>query len=282
MRNRQEVVWMDRTKQKKIEESMKLEVISQDPLNPISVVRKELVIGTKTVWAYMGANGKYYLNFNQIEELLESSRHSFFGFLVQLYDLRTVHNEGVESLRSLWAKGLITVHGVYYVQDESGRKYRAAELDLVAKFILDQAYNGNRLAQTINNALLAESLQIRCEAAFVGVSPNVIQVIQDINQWIACREISKSVHATFQNTCMFLKYPTAHTHNRMTKNLFGQTARQAIADNMLIGNDPSIGLDYQKEGDKLIVLANMKVKFTGYRKGTWHEKVDRAYDACID
>jgi hypothetical protein len=78
---------------------------------------------------------------------------------------------------------------------------------------------------------------------------------------------------------MLLKYPVGHTHNRLTKNLFGQTARQAIAKNILVGDDPSVGLDYQKEGDKLILLAEMKVSFTGYRKGTWQDKVDRSYAA---
>jgi hypothetical protein len=227
----------------------------------------------------MDAKGKYYLNFNQVEQLLELARQSFLGFLAQAGLLETARIHTLDELRSLWAKGLITARGVYQVETETGAKYRAVELDLVAKFILDQAYKGNQLAQIINNALLTESLQIRCEFAFVGVSPNVEDAIYATNQWIARRKVSKSVHATFQNTCMFLKYPVAHTHNRMTKNLFGQTARQAIAKNILVGDDPSVGLDYQKEGEKLILLAEMKVSFTGYRKGTWQDKVDRSYSA---
>lgn len=245
--------------------------------NPISVIRKELTIGTKTVWAYMDATGKYYLNFNQIEELLESSRHSFFGFLVQLYDLKTVHDEGVESLRSLWAKGLIAVHGIYCVQDESGRKYRAAELDLVAKFILDQSYKGSQIAQTINNALLAESLQIRCEAAFTGVSPNVADIIQETNHWLSSREMNKSVHGAFQQYCMAQKLPAGNIHDRMTVHVFNQTKRMAIENNQLIGEDATIGLDYQQSIKGQLAIAKMKVKFMSYRKGTWQERVDRCF-----
>jgi hypothetical protein len=265
---------------------MMLEVIKQDNSGQttISVIRKELMIGTKTVWAFMDAQGKYYLNVNQIEVLLELGRYAFLAYLAEsgsiVFDQKLRENAGfknISELRALWNKGLVSDPAVFSVQTETGQIYRAAELDLVTDFIIDQTIKGSKVALILNKALAKESLQIRCESAFVGTSPNILDIIQETNHWITCREVSKSVQATFQNTCMFLKYPVGHTHNRMTKNLFGQTAQQAIANNILVGEDPSVGLDYQKEGEKLILLAKMKVSFTGYRKGTWQDKVDRAY-----
>jgi hypothetical protein len=242
------------------------------------VIRKELVIGEKVISAFMDAQGKYYLNFNQIEELLQSGRHSFIGFLAQAGLLKTVQTHTLNELRSLWAKGLITVHGINYVQAETGAKYRAAELDLVAKFILNQAYKGNLVAQVLNDALLLESLQIRCESAFVGVSPNINEIIQQTNHWLSSRQMNQSVHGAFAQFCKETKIPGCHVHDWMTKLVFGQTARMAITSNQQIGEDPNVGLDYQDSPEGQLIMAKMKVKFMSYRKGTWQERVDRCFE----
>lgn len=124
---------------------------------------------------------------------------------------------------------------------------------------------------------MAESLEIRCESLFVGVSPNVIDTHKRTNDWLSSRQDCRSVHASFNNFCQLMKYPANHVHDRLTTHIFGQTKRQALASNNLIGFDPTIGLDYQEDIDGLQQVARMKVKLQGYRKGTWMERVDRAY-----
>ena len=67
----------------------------------------------------------------------------------------------------------------------------------------------------------------------------------------------------------------------MTLHVFGQTARQAIASNPLVGLDESVGLDYQDNIEGQLMMAKMKLKFIAYKKGTWKQKVDKAYLDCI-
>jgi hypothetical protein len=281
MRNKQEVVWMDRSKQKKIEESMKLEVVNQDKLSLISVIRKELIIGTKTVWAFMDATGKYYLNFNQIEELLEVYKDSFFRFLVRAGILKTPQITTMEGLRPLWAKGLITVQGVHYVQTETGAKYRAAELDLVTDFILDQTIKGNQLGLTLTKALTKESLQIRCEAAFIGVSPNVSDIHEESNRymerWENARTGTINAHPIFANFCKSNGINGAQAHDYLTFVVTGKTAEQARSGCELIAGNSKIGLNYQPSPEELDLIGAIKMKFCTYGKGDWKSRIERAY-----
>jgi hypothetical protein len=251
----------------------------------ISVIRKELIIGEKVISAFMDANNNYYLNFTQVEKLLDLYNNAFFLYLAQAGHLSLPINQrgnaGFKSQRelvSLWSKGLISAIKVHYVQTETGAKYRAAELDLVTDFILDQAYKDNQLARTLNKALTKESLQIRCESAFVGVSPNITEIIELTNHWLSSRQMNQSVHGAFAQFCKETKIPGCHVHDRMTKLVFGQTARMAITKNQQTGEDPDIGLDYQDSPEGQLMIAKMKVKFMSYRKGTWQERVDRCFE----
>jgi hypothetical protein len=263
---------------------MESKITQMAKLDLISVIRKEIVIGEKTVLAFMDASNKYYLNIYQVENLIELGRYSFLTYLTETRAASTDRvlreNEGfknVKELRAAWAKGLIYEHGVFSVETETGQIYRALELDLVTDFILYQSYKGNQLARTLNKALTKESLQIRCESVFVGASPNVEDIIQETNHWLSSRQMNQSVHGAFAQFCKETKIPGCHVHDRMTKLVFGQTARMAITNNQQIGEDPDIGLDYQESPEGQLMIAKMKVKFMSYRKGTWQERVDRAY-----
>jgi hypothetical protein len=288
MRNKQEVVWMNRSKQRKIEESMKLEVLTQDELNLISVRRQELIIGTKTVWAFMDATGKYYLNVNQIEELLELGRYAFLSFLAlagRLMTDRVVGSNGVipsgHKLRMAWGKGLVTDPAVHYVQDETGRKYRAAELDLVTDFIIDQTIKGSSIALILNKALTKESLQIRCEAVFVGVSPNITDIHEESNRymerWENARTGTINAHPIFANFCKSNGINGAQAHDYLTYVVTGKTAEQARSGCELITGNPKIGLNYQPSPEELDLIGAIKMKFCTYGKGDWKSRIERAY-----
>jgi hypothetical protein len=281
MRNKQEVIWMDRSKQKKIKETMKLEVVNQDKLSPISVIRKELIIGTKTISAYMDANGKYYLNFFQIEKLLELYTDSFFGFLVRSGCFSSSDKQSTRELRALWGKGLITSDGVFDVQDETGRKYRAAELDLVTDFIIDRTIKGSPIALILNKALTKESLQIRCEAAFIGISPNVADIHQESNRymerWENARTGTINAHPIFANFCKANGINGAQAHDYLTFVVTGKTAEQARSGCELIAGNPKIGLNYQPSPEELDLIGAIKMKFCTYGKGDWKSRIERAY-----
>jgi len=268
-------------------ESRITQLTSGDKVDLISVLRKEIIIGEKTVSAFMDAQGKYYLNVYQVENLIELGRYSFLTYLTETRAASTDHvlreNAGfknVKELRAAWAKGLISDHGVFSVETETGQIYRALELDLVTDFILDQAYKRNSIAQTLAKALTKESLQIRCEASFIGVSPNILSIQQQTNNWLLSRKIVETTQPVFQQSCVHNKYPANHVHDYLTSLVFGQTAQQAILNNPLVGDDENCGLDHQQEAEKLELVAHMKMKFAGYRSGSYKEKLDRAYKEC--
>jgi hypothetical protein len=67
----------------------------------------------------------------------------------------------------------------------------------------------------------------------------------------------------------------------MTKHIFGQSAEDARTQNQLVGTDKTIGLDHQENYEGQLLMAKVKLKFMGYRKGTWKERVGKAFYESI-
>jgi hypothetical protein len=249
----------------------------------ISMVRKELTIGSVTVLAFMDAQGLYYLNSSQVGLLLELSHNALRNFILKTSLGKTSPYLTYGEMKMRYSKGssLTDPWNPTTLAISENQRYRVIPVKHVVDFIRFWDKNGNQKASDLTDSLMHESLQIRCESVFVGVSPNVKEILEQTNHWLAGRGANKSVHAAFHSHCMSESLPVNHVHDRITKLVFGQTANQARSQNILVGEDPTIGLDYQADVEGQLLIARVKLKYMGLKKGTWQERVDRAYEQSV-
>jgi hypothetical protein len=247
------------------------------------MVRKELTIGSVTVLAFMDAEGLYYLNSTQVGSMLELGHNALRNFILKTSlgktslcltygEMKVRYSKGC-SLTDPWNPTTLAI--------SDNQRYRVIPVKNVVDFIRFWDKSGNQKASDLTDSLMHESLQIRCESVFVGVSPNVKEILRQTNEWLIGRGANKSVHAAFHSHCMGEGLPVNHVHDRITKHVFGQTANQARSNNILVGEDPAIGLDYQADADGQLLIARVKLKYMGLRKGSWQERVDRAYGESL-
>lgn len=234
----------------------------------VSMVRAEITIGNRTVLAFMDSQGNYFLNQTQITKLLGKDQKSSGDFLDSMYLKALIQEDH--------PKGKFKVCRVHNVGNNISPYYTVWSLDLVSEYISYWADRDNQDAINIIKALFRESLKIRCEAVFVGVPPNVVEIHKQSNDWLTSRNESKSVHAAFSNYCKSNAISGKDAHNLLTMLIFGQTAAQAKIWNDLIGDDENVGPDHQESTEGLAVLSLAKIKFCGYRSRSWQENCDRA------
>jgi len=246
----------------------------------VSMVRKELTIGDESILAFMDAEGLYYLNMMQLGKLIGKGGNAvitYYSFLLIQAGSAYSPNTTYDGARSALGKGFsCSLTPSFYVFSENV-KYRVVSIKIARNFIRFWDKKSNKLAEELTDALFDESLQVRCEAAFVGVSPNVLDIHHATNEWLSSRQANKSVHGAFAQYCVEAKLPGRHIHDLMTTHVFGQTKRQAIACNKLVGENATVGLDYQDSVEGQLIMAKLKVKFMSYRKGSWRERVDRCF-----
>ena len=250
----------------------------------ISMVRQELTVGDTNVLAFMDACNLYYININQGGNLigkLGNAVNNYISSMLVAGSFDGIPQMSYKDARLAMANGSNRSGIPIFNVISDNLKYRVIPIDVLYGFIRYWDKKGNQKASDLIDAFGRESLQIRCEAAFVGVSPNVVEIQKASDHWLMSRGMNKSVHGAFTTFCANSKLPGRHIHELMTKLVFDQTKRQAIANNQLIGEDATIGLDYQASDEGQLVIARMKVKFIGLRKGTWQERVNRCFLDCI-
>jgi hypothetical protein len=226
----------------------------------------------------------YYLNSEQAANLIDKKGSAMESYIIQNALSSMTRNEGVDEMRRLYREGLNQSRNwdpSVFVENGNNYPYRVIPIKDVIDFLWFHLNKGNQLAKDLIYLFSQESLQIRCEAALVGVSPNVVEIQKDGNHWLACRNTNKSVHASFINFCRSNGLNGALVHDEMTKHIFGQSAEDARTQNQLVGTDKTIGLDYQDNYEGQLLMAKVKLKFMGYRKGTWKERVGKAFYESI-
>ena len=101
-----------------------------------------------------------------------------------------------------------------------------------------------------------------------------------LTAWRLERTQSIYAHKLFVLACKANKLPGCHAHNMMTTLCYGLTAEQSrklpiVSDDL----DITVGLNHQPSVEQIRRIAMMKCLFSGYRTGTWQERVVRAYNA---
>lgn len=241
-------------------------VVKGKTLTPM--LRKELVIGAKSILAFMDANGRFYCHLRQTASMISKHHASPAEFME------------TETFKALRSKDQSVDRFVVKYVDNVGNNispyYTVLSIELATEYFLYWARVGHQPAIDLVIALASEALKIRCEAVFVGVSPNVEDIQRKTDAWLAARFDSKSVHGAFTNHCLSNAISGKDAHNMLTMLIFGQTASQAKLFNDLIGDDPDIGLDHQADPDGLQLLTMAKVKFCSYRSQSWQQNCLRA------
>ena len=175
--------------------------------------------------------------------------------------------------------------------DETGAKYKLLSCDVALEYLMYWCQKGDKKASTIIFALAKESLELRARKAFGTLTPDsIIEVQQKTDDQLLTelRIDAKALHNLFQRACYGSKMSPSTVHDKITKLVFGYTAKEArglpmteLTDEVWLNE--AIGINHEHTKDKALmqVYRDVKTKMFSYKKGNWEEKVDRAYQEAI-
>lgn len=169
--------------------------------------------------------------------------------------------------------------------------YKLLPCDVASLYLTYWCSKGNKAATAIVVALTVESLELRARKAFGTLTPETVTQIQqktDDELITELRVDAKALHNLFQRACYGASMSPSAVHDRITKLVFGYTAKEArdlpmtdLKDDVWLNE--AIGINHEHTKDKALmqVYRDVKTKIFSYKKGTWEEKVDRAYQEAI-
>ena len=175
--------------------------------------------------------------------------------------------------------------------DETGATYKLLSCEVALEYLMYWCQKGDKKASTIIFALAKESLELRARKAFGTLTPNsIIQVQQKTDDQLITelRIDAKALHNLFQRACYGSSMSPSAVHDKITKLVFGYTAKEArelpmteLTDEVWLNK--AIGINHEHTKDKALmqVYRDVKTKMFSYKKGSWEEKVDRAYQEAI-
>jgi len=125
--------------------------------NSIKATRATIAIGSLTVDGFMLPDGAYRMSLSQAAECIGLSARNAFDFLES------------RALKSLIGEGYTLSVSEIESEENQGRggsRIRALPLEVVRKYWLWRAFRGNKQALALVDALMAETLDRRFDAAF--------------------------------------------------------------------------------------------------------------------
>jgi hypothetical protein len=177
--------------------------------------------------------------------------------------------------------------------DETGARYKLLPCDVALEYLMYWCQKGDKLAGTIVLALAKESLELRAKNAFGTLTQeSVAESFQKTNDKLITdlRVDAKAQHNIFQRACYGSKMNPSLVHDRITKLVFGYTAKEArelpmtdLPDDVWLNE--AIGINHEHTKDPVLMqqYRDIKTKIFSYRKEkTWEEKVDRAYREVVE
>jgi hypothetical protein len=171
--------------------------------------------------------------------------------------------------------------------------YKLLPCDVASLYLTYWCSKGNKIATAIVVALTVESLELRAKNAFGNLTlESVVESLQKTNDKLITeiRVDAKAQHNIFQRACYGSKMNPSLVHDRITKLVFGYTAKEArdlpmtdLPDDVWLNE--AIGINHEHTKDPVLMqqYRDMKTKIFSYRKEkTWEEKVDRAYREVVE
>ena len=229
-----------------------------------------------TVFLAHGSN-EYFYSLTSIAELIGKPPFSPSQFL-QSKAFKAIRPEGFNPSQ---------------FSDETGATYKLLPCDVASNYLTYWCSKGDRLAVTIVSALMSESLELRAKTAFGTLTTeSAIESLQKTNDKLTTeiRVDAKANHNIFQRACYGSKMNPSLVHDRITKLVFGYTAKEArdlpmtdLPDDVWLNEAIGINHEHTKNPVLMQQYRDIKTKIFSYRKEkTWEEKVDRAYKEVIE
>ena len=214
---------------------------------------------------------EYYYSLTSVAELINKPPLSPFQYL-NSRAFKAIQPEGFNP---------------FQFSDETGAKYKLLPCEIALEYLMYWCQKGDKLAGTIVFALAKESLELRAEKAFDSLTLESVVKAQEKTDYAlltALRMNAKDLHNTFQRACYGSNMNPSAVHDRITKLVFGYTAKEARELPMIdlpddIWLNEAIGINHEHTKDPVLMqqYRDVKSKIFSYRKGSWEEKVDRAY-----
>jgi hypothetical protein len=238
-------------------------------MNTFSVAK--LTIGSFVLDCYKSESEKYYLNQTQIAETVNKNR----------------------SVASKFFNSEKYTSGLQYFDPEKSTTVVLRSLKETYDFFLFQVFKKNNKALLLVALLGEEALTLRAEKAFGTLTSEKVLNIQEQTDdafITTLRMNAKAHHNIFQRACYGSKMNPSLVHDRITKLVFGYTAKEArdlpmidLPDDVWLNE--AIGINHEHTKDPVLMqqYRDMKTKIFSYRKEkTWEEKVDRAYREVVE
>ena len=164
-------------------------------------------------------------------------------------------------------------------------KIKLIDCDTASKYVIYHSMKGNQLALNLNMALMSESFQIRALSSFEEVSQNVLDIQAVENEEVATRNRiqARDLHNLYQLGCQKLGFSPMHCHEYITLLVFGQKASEARLKPKApytdkVWDDATIGVNHHVDPLLMEVYRKVKNRFLAYRKGTYKERIRRAFN----
>lgn len=228
-----------------------------------------VTIGTMQFPGYQLESGEYGMSLTGLGEICNKADSSVRRFIAST------------AIKTMIEAGSIVRHNVSAIVTAGKNiSFTFVGTDIATKYIFGQAVHGSGEATAICIALLDVSLNERIKVSFGGKAAT-LQEMQQAEAVIMSRELerqrTKDAHMLFCNAVEVFGINAAKAHDYITLLISGWTAQDAREQGYLLPDtDETIGLNYQDDPYLLRWIADAKVKFGTYRKGTWQERCERA------
>jgi hypothetical protein len=233
-------------------------------------------IGSITATVFLShESGEYFYSLTSVADLIGKPPFSPSQFLASRA-FKASHPEGFNPSQ---------------FSDETGATYKLLPCYIASSYLMYWCTKGDKLAASIVSSLMNESLELRARKAFNTLTVEEVEKVQqktDDDLITELRVDAKSLHNLFQRACYSSNMNPSLVHDRITKLVFGYTAKEArelpmtdLKDEVWLNE--AIGINHEHTKDKALmqIYRDVKTKIFSYRKGTWEEKVDRAYQEAI-
>jgi len=220
---------------------------------------------------------------------LDIDTNEYFYSLTSIGELiHKPHSSPAEFLKS---RAFKAIQGEAFTptefSDSTGARYKLLPCDVALEYLMYWCQKGDKKASAIIFALAQESLELRARKAFGTLT---LETLSDVHKLTddalitALRINAKDAHNTFQRACYGSKMNPSAVHDRVTKLVFGYTAKEArelpmtdLEDDVWLNQAIGINHEHTKDRALMQTYRDVKNKIFSYRKGTWEEKIDRAY-----
>lgn len=163
--------------------------------------------------------------------------------------------------------------------------YKLIPCNTALEYLMNWCSKGNGQAAQVIMSLAKESLELRAAKAFGQLTvEKVVENQEKTNEYLATksRREAKDEHCAFQRSCWQLGFVPSTVHDYLTKLVFGYSAKEArelpeVNYEDSIWGDSEIGINHHEEPLLMELYRSIKRRFISYRKGTYKDRVDRAY-----